>query len=205
MNQIDKNRQCVICGNKTARKGLVCCSVSCRKILNERKRLEKEKKFCIVCGNEIKGCGNKFCKKECYVQYRTGQKRPEFAKKIKQIMLDKSESYKETERAKNISKAKKQELLTDEEWNKLKYVKEIYPWITNTEIFIEKAKLNRVLKKGLKEEVHKFIRVGKSDGFFNVKIQKWDIEKFNNFKKDILIIPWNKMLLNYDLTKKRIF
>jgi len=107
MNQIDKNRQCVICGNKTARKGLVCCSVSCRKILNERKRLEKEKKFCIVCGNEIKGCGNKFCKKECYVQYRTGQKRPEFAKKIKQIMLDKSESYKETERAKNISKAKK--------------------------------------------------------------------------------------------------
>lgn len=205
MNQIEENRRCVVCGNKTARKGLEYCSVSCRKILNERKRLGKEKKFCIVCGNEIKGCGNKFCKKECYAQYRTGQKRPEFAKKIKRIMLDKSESYKKTKRAENISKAKKQESLTDKEWNKLKGVKEIYPWITNTEIFIEKAGLNRVLKKGLKEEVHKFIRVGKSDSFFNVKIQKWDIEKFNSFKKDILIIPWDKMLLNYDLTKKEFF
>jgi len=202
MNQIKENRKHVVCECKES---LEHRSIFCREILNESKLEEKEKKFCIVCGSEIKGCGNKFCKKECYAQYRTGKKRPGFAKKIKQIMLDKSESYKGTERAKNISEARKQEPLTNEEWVKLKHVKEIYPWITNTEIFIEKAKLNRALKKGLKEEVHKFIRIGKSDNFFNVKIQKWNIEKFNNFKKDILIIPWDKMLLEYDLTKKEFF
>jgi len=205
MNQIEENRRCVVCGNKTARKGLKCCSVSCRKILNERKRLEKEKKFCIICGSEILGQGNKFCKKECYAKHRTGQKRPEFAKKIQKIMLEKSESYKGTERAKNISNAHKQSALTEDEWNKLKNIKEIYPWITNTKIFIEKANLNRELKKGLAKEVHDFIRIGKEDKFFNIKIQKWDIEKFNDFKKDILIIPWDKMLLNYDLTKKEFF
>jgi predicted nucleic acid-binding Zn ribbon protein len=201
MNQIDKNRQCVVCGNKTARKGLVCCSLQCRKTLNEKLR-NKEKKFCIICGSEILGQGNKFCKKECYVKYRTGQKRPEFAKKIKQIMLDKLESYKGTKRAINISNAKKQEPLTEEEWDKLKQTKEIYPWITNTEVFIEKAKLNRKLRKGLKDEVHKFIRIGKKDSFFNVKIQKWDIEKIEQFKKDVLIIPWNKLLETYEITNK---
>lgn len=204
MNQIDKNRQCVVCGNKTARKGLVCCSLQCRKVLNEKLR-NKEKKFCIICGSVIEGIGNKFCKKECYAKYRTGKKRPEFAQKIKQIMIDKSESYKGTDRAKNMSKAKKQEPLTSEEWEKLKRTKEIYPWITNTEVFIEKTKLNRKIKKGLKEEIHKFIRIGKIDSFFNVKIQKWDIEKFDNFKKDILKKPWDEMLLEYCISKSEFF
>ena len=205
MNQIEENRKCVICGSKTNRKNLKCCSLSCRRLLNERNLQNKEKKFCIVCGSEILGQGNKFCKKECYVKHRTGKKRPEFAQKIKKIMLEKRESYKGTERAKNISKANRQSELTENEWDKLKNIKEIYPWITNTKIFIEKAGLNRELRRGLCEEVHEFIRIGKEDKFFNTKIQKWDIEKFNNFKKDILITPWDKMLLKYSITKKEFF
>lgn len=159
-------------------------------------------KYCIVCGCQITGQGNKFCKRECYDKYRIDKPRPEFAIKIKKIMLEKGESYKGSERAKNISLAKAQSPLTEEEWTLIKKTKEIYPWITNVDIFIKKANLSRKLKSGLIKEVALFIKEQSRTGFFGLKIQKWDIEKFNSFKTDICIIPWDIMLKKYEITKK---
>lgn len=196
MNQ-DK-RICPTCGKKITGRGKYC-NRECYTIFLRNNAKIKDKKFCTVCGNEILGQGFQFCGPKCYQLTRRGVKRPEHGEKVRKALTGVKHTK---QRCENISKAKRQDPITKKEWIKLRKTKELYPWVTNLQVFIEKAGLDRRLKKGLSGEVYDFLRDGKDNTFFNIKIQKWDISKINSFKVDILEIPWDKMLIKYDMTRK---
>jgi G:T-mismatch repair DNA endonuclease (very short patch repair protein) len=164
------------------------------------------KNKCLICGKET-DC-NKYCSRNCYYESKRGIKRPDFGKKISEIMIKKNESYKNTVRSKNISKARQFPSLTEEEWKYIKEKKTQYFYVTNFTIFLSHCDINRPLNKSQKLEIRDFLNKDKSryPKVCPLKIQKWDISKMDSFLKDLKNLTSRKIILEkYSLSLKELF
>ncbi len=160
----------------------------------------KEKR-CIICGAIITGQGKYFCSRACCYKYRRGRKRPEHGEKVRKALTGKKFTK---DRCENISKARSQVPITEEEWDIIKEKHKEYWYVTNLDIFLSRLNLTRVFKKTLRLQIYDYLMKNKliSNGFFSIEIQKWDSIKFNNLINDIKIIPYDKILIKYNISKK---
>lgn len=164
---------------------------------------------CKTCGKEFshRSKNAKFCSRQCYYDSRKGVKRPEHGEKIRAIMLEKNESYKGTERAKNISKARTKKGFTPEQESMIIEGIEKYYYVTNPEILVERIGLGDELTgKARKDWVISLIMKYNTffDGheFFPIKIQRKSREEIDSILSESQYVPWDVILDRHDITFK---
>lgn len=166
---------------------------------------------CKYCGKRFtkkESQGKKFCSRRCYYESKKGVKRPEHGEKIRKIMLEKKESYKNTERAKNISKARKKEWFTEDQLNRLIEGIQKYYYVKNPKVLLEHLDMTNELRKGLQHD-DIINLINQHNTFFEkgskqslpLYIQRMSRETIDNIIRDSQLIPWDKLIEKYKITK----
>lgn len=168
------------------------------------------KLICKQCGSEFEHYNKttKFCTRNCYYKSRKGVKRPLHSKKIKQIMLNKNLSYKNTERAKKIGIANQGVPLSKELMNTIIEGSKKYYYVTNEEVLIDHLgiNLNRSgLYTNVKDIIKKYGEFSKKNIFFPLYVQRFPYNKMLGIVEDCKFLPRNKVQEKYNITENDFF